>query len=508
MTSHFKASAFLRWLCPLLVVVVILAMSPGAVLAAAKPGAPTGLTATAGNGQVSLAWTAPASDGGDPITDYRVQYRKAGSLTWVTFPDGGGNATTATVKLLTNGTSYEFRVKAKNAVGLGAPSNVASATPGATGPGKPGAPTGLTATAGDKKVTLSWTAPADNGGSAITDYRVQYRKAGALTWVTFPDGGGTATTAIVKPLANGTAYEFRVKAKNAVGLGAPSNVASATPGSTGPTVPDAPTDLTATAGDEQVALDWDAPYNGGSPITDYRVQYREPGALTWRTYPDGTSTATAATVKLLPNGIAFEFQVRALNAIGWGPPSNIASATPNEATPPGAPLNLTATPGNQQVTLDLGCPLRRRVADHRLRGAVLPRRRVQQLDDLPRRGRDRHGSHGDRPDQRTPCTSSGSRHVNGDRMAARGRPPPPPPTNPAAPCRESRANLHVHSTRHSSTQRGPWTGMPLSDGGSPITDYEVQYQRCTGWIRGLRPDTVTAGAAGRSSTVGPRPTPT
>jgi hypothetical protein len=355
-TSHFKAPALLRWLCPLLVAVVILAMSPGAALAAAKPGAPTGLTAVPGNKQVSLTWTAPASDGGDPITDYKVQYREAGSLTWVTFPDGGGNTPAATVKLLTNGTPYEFRVKAKNSVGLGAASNVASATPVASGPYKPGSPRNLTATPGDKKVTLTWLPPLDDGGAPITDYKVQYRKVGLLTWVTFPDGGGNATTATVKPLANGTAYQFRVKAKNSAGLGTPSNVAPGTPGSSGPSVPDAPTGLTATAGNKQVALDWDAPYNGGSAITDYRVQYRQAGSLTWRTYPDGTSTASAATVKLLTNGVPYEFQVRALNSIGWGPPSDLASATPNETTVPGIPTGLAATPGNHQVTLTWNAP--------------------------------------------------------------------------------------------------------------------------------------------------------
>ena len=173
--SLHEAAAFLRWLCPIVVVVVILAMSPGAALAAAKPGAPTGLTATAGNGQVSLTWNAPANDGGDPITDYRVQYRKAGALTWMTFPDGGGNDTTATVKPLVNGTSYEFRVKAKNAVGLGAAVQRRLRHPGrlrprrAGGPDRPDGDCGERAGDPDLDCPLGWRGP-------ITDYRVQYRE--------------------------------------------------------------------------------------------------------------------------------------------------------------------------------------------------------------------------------------------------------------------------------------------------------------------------------------------
>jgi len=87
-------------------------------------------------------------------------------------------------------------------------------------PQPPAAPTGLTATAGNAQVALSWTAPADNGGSAITDYVVQFSSNGGSTWNTFADGTSTATSATVTGLTNGTAYVFRVAAVNAVGTGA------------------------------------------------------------------------------------------------------------------------------------------------------------------------------------------------------------------------------------------------------------------------------------------------
>ena len=87
-------------------------------------------------------------------------------------------------------------------------------------PQPPAAPTGLTATAGNAQVALSWTAPADNGGSAITDYVVQFSSNGGSTWNTFADGTSTATSATVTGLTNGTAYVFRVAAVNAIGTGA------------------------------------------------------------------------------------------------------------------------------------------------------------------------------------------------------------------------------------------------------------------------------------------------
>lgn len=98
----------------------------GAVTA---PGAPTGLTATAGVGQVSLAWTAPASNGGAPITDYRVEYSANDGVSWSTFSDGVSTATTAAVTGLTAGAAYLFRVSAINSAGTGAASATATATP-------------------------------------------------------------------------------------------------------------------------------------------------------------------------------------------------------------------------------------------------------------------------------------------------------------------------------------------------------------------------------------------
>ena len=83
----------------------------------------------------------------------------------------------------------------------------------------PGAPTSLMAAAGNALVVLSWTAPAYNGGSAITDYAVQFSSNSGATWTTFADGTSTATTATVTGLTNGTTYVFRVAAVNSVGTG-------------------------------------------------------------------------------------------------------------------------------------------------------------------------------------------------------------------------------------------------------------------------------------------------
>jgi len=186
---------------------------PATATPSTVPGAPTSLTATAGNGQVALSWTAPSDNGGSAITGYTVTIN--GTPTPIV-----GTATTYTVTGLTNGTTYTFVVAATNTNGTGANSNSVSATPGTV----PDAPTGLTATAGNGQVVLSWTAPASDGGNPITDYAIVIN--GSATPIST---GSTATSYTATGLTNGTSYSFQVVAINAIGSSAASTAATATP---------------------------------------------------------------------------------------------------------------------------------------------------------------------------------------------------------------------------------------------------------------------------------------
>ena len=98
-----------------------------------EPGAPTSVTGTAGNAQVSLSWTAPAFTGYTNITDYVIQYSTSATFasSVTTFSDGVSSSTSTTVTGLTNGTTYYFRVAAVNTVG---PSQYSSISSPAVGP--------------------------------------------------------------------------------------------------------------------------------------------------------------------------------------------------------------------------------------------------------------------------------------------------------------------------------------------------------------------------------------
>ena len=305
------------------------------VTPATVPGAPTGLSATISDQRVDLIWTAPASNGGQSITDY--EYEQGGSGTWIST---GSTATSYMVRNLTNGQTYMFRVRAVNSVGAGAAS---AASPNITPATEPDAPTGLSATVSDQEVDLVWTAPASNGGATILRYEYELDFSG--TWTST---GGTATSYTVTGLTNGQFYTFRVRAVNRVGAGLASSSQSATPTST-VVAPDAPFGLSATPGNGQVMLSWVQP-SGGAALTHY--EYEQDGSGTW------TSTggkAPSYTVTGLTNGQTYTFRVRAVNSAGASAASGSRTATPT-TTEPEAPESLSFTPGDQQVTLRWRAP--------------------------------------------------------------------------------------------------------------------------------------------------------
>ena len=178
------------------------------------------LTASRGDGQVALRWTAPTS--GTTISEYQVQWRISDSgqdwSSWATVP-GGSTARDTTVTGLTNGQTYQFAVQAVDSQDASvAVSNIASATPAAV----PGAPPHFRPSPGDGQVVLRWDAAANNG-SEILRYEVQWRVAhsghGWPGWSTV-SGGSTARDTTVTGLTNGETYQFAVRAVNGVGDGA------------------------------------------------------------------------------------------------------------------------------------------------------------------------------------------------------------------------------------------------------------------------------------------------
>ena len=231
--------------------------------------------------------------------------------------------TSSVITGLTNGTTYTFRVAAVNSVGTGSYSSTTTATPAGNVPGQP---TALSASASGTTASLSWTAPASNGGSAITSYRVQSSTDGA-TWTTLSPTFPTATTASVASLSNATTYYFRVAAINTNGVGDYSGsvnvtISAGVPGA--PTITNIIRDTTYISFD-QLKVYVTAPTNiGGSSLTYYNFQTKT-GTGAWTqfgfTWAPDFSYFQAINVDKSTSGTV-SVRVAASNSAGYGPYSD------------------------------------------------------------------------------------------------------------------------------------------------------------------------------------------
>jgi hypothetical protein len=317
-------------------IVALTAPAPATV-----PGAPTIGTATAGNARATVTFTAPASDGGSPITGFSVQPFIAGVPAGAARPAGVGT-TSVLVDGLTNGTAYQFQVSAVNVAGTSSPSAVSNTVTPAAAVTVPGAPAILgTPTRGNGSAIVAWTAPV-NGGSPITGYSVRVANAATNVQIgTLRSAAAGATSLTVTGLTNGTAVQFQVQATNAAGTGAFSVPSAAV---TPAAIAGVPLIGAPTRGNTSATARWTASAPNGSAITGYTVRVvnaanAQVGAL--RTAAAG---ATSLVVTGLTNGTAYRFQVRATNGVGTSAFSALSVAV-TPATTPGAPVIGAASSG-------------------------------------------------------------------------------------------------------------------------------------------------------------------
>jgi fibronectin type 3 domain-containing protein len=202
----------------------------------------------------------------------------------------------------------------------------------------PSTPAGLQATAGNAKVTLTWTASSGASRYALgrsTTSGGPYAEIAAPSATTYLDAG----------LTNGTAYYYVVAAVNSAGTSPNSPQATATPNAP-VTIPPAPSGLQAAAGDTVITLTWTA----SASATGYNVKR---STTTGGPYTKISSpTATTFTDTGLTNGTPYFYFVTAVNPAGESNPSNQATATPTAPlTAPPVPTGLHATAGNSQISL-------------------------------------------------------------------------------------------------------------------------------------------------------------
>ena len=295
------------------------------------PDAPTiGTATTTGSTTATVSFTAPVSDGGDPITSYTA-ISTPGGVTGTLVQSGSG---TITVSGLTTGTAYTFTVFATNRAGN---SNNSAASNSITTWAVPGAPTiGTATTTGSTTASVTYTAPANNGGQTITSYTA-VSSPGGITGTVSQAGSGTIN---VTGLTTATSYTFIVRATNSIGNSANSAASNSI---TTWAVPGAPTIGTATVTSGTTAtVSFTAPANnGGQTITSYTA-VSSPGGITGTLSQAGSGTIT---VSGLTSGTSYTFVVYATNSVG-NSANSAASNSITMWTVPGAPTIGTATTVN------------------------------------------------------------------------------------------------------------------------------------------------------------------
>ena len=341
------------------------------VIPQAPPSAPVRVSVTAVTGTtdtLAVTWDDGHELDAFSITAYTVQYRTdAGAFTTaVNSVNPDLNERSATLTGLTSNTVWEVRVSATNAAGE---SDYSTSAFGATlaAAGAPGAPTGVLAepTAGTNDgLTVTWSAPADPGSTAITGYTVQYALftidrsaaffstgvtvaalAARSATITGLAPGGIVVKPNHLPPTAGVAYLVRVRALNAAGPGDFSEVSATTAFIAG-AAPGVPTMVMVTAptgAADSLTVTWvAAPVSAGdSPVTGYVVEHRRPAVNGVDSPYVNTAlvdvAGLTATITDLAPGAAYQVRVRAFSLAGPGAFSEPVAGLTVTPVPAGAP---------------------------------------------------------------------------------------------------------------------------------------------------------------------------
>ncbi len=287
---------------------------------------------------LSLQWQLPVSNGGSSILDYKVEVSGDSGTTWTVIQHSASNNLGFDVSNLLKNHAYKFRVSAVNIIGVGNPSEVVSVT---TLPTVPDAPTTLSVSGiSANGATVKWLAPIDRGGQTISDYKIEISRNSGETWQVVPHEASSNLSIALSGLTPGQTYDARVSALNATGYSEPESVSFSTL-TTPPTAPQSlqSNNVTSTS----ITLNWELPAsNGGTDITDYKIEFSSNGGTTWNLISHNQSAVRSFNVTGLTRGISYKFRVTAITGVAGGIPSGILTVSTLFGVP-SQPLGFSAT---------------------------------------------------------------------------------------------------------------------------------------------------------------------
>ena len=262
---------------------------------------PKNASSTAGANYIDLTWQAP-DDVGCPVLSYYKIYKASStpqnfvliaSTTNLSYRDSN----------VTSSVTYYYYITAVNSYGESDKSNIISARPGLS---KCPAPTNLTLTPNDRRITLNWNTSLSSGY-----YYLYYSSNTPSNFVKFATVTHPSSTYTHTGLINGELYYYYVTAENPGTCleSNPSNIASSSPG----TVPSPPKNFKASSYQDRIELRWEPPESdGGFPILYYSL-YRNYNLIT---------TTSASTLSYIDRNIdpssVYTYSVSATNKIGEG----------------------------------------------------------------------------------------------------------------------------------------------------------------------------------------------
>jgi len=299
------------------------------------PNPPQSLTASVySSTQINLSWSAPVSNGGPTVTGYKIQYiQDTGNFTDLV-SNSGSSFTAYSHTGLQVGHTYTYRVFAINSIGTSNSSNTATATATqvTTVPGPPILSANPSSTT---SISLSWTPPSNNGGSAITGYKIEYSNGTSQYNILVANTGNTQTGYMHTGLTTGNSYTYRVTAINAIGIGTPSNTVSVQPHETlTPNIT-----VAVAISPTSASLSWIPPSQTyGQIINGYRIDQ----VINNNFLPidSVTGTVTTYTIPNLTTDKTYTFSVTALLSGGTATnPSPIATVTPTSTSSASTPSN-------------------------------------------------------------------------------------------------------------------------------------------------------------------------
>uniref|UniRef100_A0A3B4ACV2 Titin n=1 Tax=Periophthalmus magnuspinnatus TaxID=409849 RepID=A0A3B4ACV2_9GOBI len=284
----------------------------------------------------TLAWEKPEHDGGSRIGGYLIEMLPKGTDKWGV----AANVKTCegTVKGLTAGTEYMFRIITYNDKGKSEPKALAAPVIAADMTMEPSIKLQF-----NKMMIVEWNEPVNDGGSPVIGYHLESKERSSILWNKLNKTLIADTQFKICNLEEGIGYEFRVYAENIVGIGRCSKVSESFVARDPCDPPSAPEAITISK--NLIKIQWTKPqYDGGSKVTGYIVERKDLSS------PDGhwvranfTNIAdTEYTVTGLAEGEQYDFRVIARNAAGvFSEPSDSSGpiTATDEIEPPRASMD-------------------------------------------------------------------------------------------------------------------------------------------------------------------------